>query len=155
MNQFNMEPSKSNRDNNLQIKDISRFVETLEISVESRDNMMINLYDEGTVLPDILIVDELNGPGWLDTEVISKIQTLDLSQGGAMLVDRDYRKPENLQSAKSYTLYKFRTKDHLKILLAYLSQTDLQAEAVLSGYNKKQIIIFGASVHGYPVSSNF
>jgi hypothetical protein len=155
MNQFSMEPSKPKRDNNLQIKDISRFVETFEISVEARDDIMKDLYEGGTATPDILVVDELDSPGWLDTEVISKIQTLDLSQGGVMLVDRDYRRPENLQSAKSYTVYKFRTKDQLKILLTYLSQTDLQAESILSGYAKKQIMIFGSSIHGYPVTSNF
>jgi hypothetical protein len=129
----------------------------LKISIikeEERNSIIRMLNTPDVIKAHIVLVSDLDAPGWTEPAVMAKISGLDLSEGGLILVDKYYNNPEFSQK-QLHHLYTFDTVNQLQEVLHQFEEAGLDAEAVMLASAKKQTIDFGEKTYDYPVKSNF
>jgi hypothetical protein len=150
-------PQRSNGDNvnKPKLLRLEDFIDSIRTAgPDERDKIISNFYDSGPVKPSIIICNDLEAPGWIEPCVIKKTNQINFTEGGLLLIERYYDNPEFSEKG-FHDVYNLERLTQLIKLREYLSQTKLDATAVLIGNAQKQIVIFGDSALGYPVISNF
>jgi hypothetical protein len=154
MNNLSNKPQNSTSNSEPKIINIEQFIDVKTLGPEERDMIIQSFYESDPVKPTITLCNDLASPGWMIEQVTDKMAELDLSQKGFLLIERYYANAEYSEKGW-HDVYPLENPTQLKILRKYLSQIKLDAEAVLIGHAKKQVIIFGESLYDYPVRSNF
>jgi hypothetical protein len=154
MNTLNMPTGGQTPNKVLNQISIETYVDCSIVDMSQRDELINGIYENGAEVPNNNLSSGLTQPGWGNDKVIAKMGELDFSQGGFLLIENDLARPDMYESGE-FAKYDIKSQDQLKILRKYFNQIGLNAETILSANAQKQIILFGKSINGYPVKSNF